>query len=67
MGIAEEIPVGGSLQPPVNNEVRDEAVGALTMLGFAPAPSQKVVVELLREHPDARVEEIVKMALKLIK
>ena len=67
LGIAEEIPVGGSLQPPVNNEVRDEAVGALTMLGFAPAPSQKVVVELLREHPDARVEEIVKMALKLIK
>ena len=67
LGIAEEIPVGGSLPPPVNNEVRDEAVGALTMLGFAPAPSQKVVVELLREHPDARVEEIVKMALKLIK
>lgn len=67
LGIAEEIPVGGSLQPPVNNEVRDEAVGALTMLGFSPAPSQKVVVELLREHPDARVEEIVKMALKLIK
>ena len=67
LGIAEEIPVGGSLQPPVNNEVRDEAVGALTMLGFAPAPSQKVVVELLREHPDARAEEIVKMALKLIK
>ena len=67
LGIAAEIPVGGSLQPPVNNEVRDEAVGALTMLGFAPAPSQKVVVELLREHPDVRVEEIVKMALKLIK
>lgn len=67
LGIAEEIPVGGSLQAPVNNEVRDEAVGALTMLGFAPAPSQKVVVDLLREHSDARVEEIVKMALKLIK
>ena len=67
LGIAEEIPVGGSLQAPVNNEVRDEAVGALTMLGFAPAPSQKVPAGLLREHPDARVEEIVKMALKLIK
>ena len=72
LGIAEEIPVGGSLQPPVNNEVRDEAVGALTMLGEGDKVSltdeaQKVVVELLREHPDARVEEIVKMALKLIK
>ena len=67
LGIAEEIPVGGSLQPPVNNEVRDEAVGALTMLGFAPAPSQKVVVQLLQEHPDAPVEQVVKMALKLMK
>ena len=39
MGIAQEIPSGGQIQAPVNNEVRDEAVSALTMLGFAPAPS----------------------------
>ena len=31
----------------VNTEVRDEAVGALTMLGFSPAPSSKVVTEIL--------------------
>ena len=67
-GMIQDITMQGTVaQAAVNNEVRDEAVGALTMLGFAPAPSQKVVVELLREHPDARVEEIVKMALKLIK
>ena len=40
LGIADEIPAGGSVQAPVNNAVRDEAVSALTMLGFAPAPSQ---------------------------
>ena len=40
LGIAEEIPVGGATAAPVNNEVKDEAVSALTMLGFAPAPSQ---------------------------
>ena len=34
-----------------NKEVRDEAVGALTMLGFAPAPSAKVVVAILKEQP----------------
>lgn len=48
-------------------QVRDEAVGALTMLGFAPAPTQKVVNALLKEHPDLAVEQVVKMALKQIK
>lgn len=67
LGITGEIPAGGRIQEPVNSQVKDEAMGALTMLGFAPAPTQKVVVQLLTEHPDAPVEDIVKMALKLIK
>ena len=52
---------------PAQKQVRDEAVSALTMLGFAPAPTQKVVNALLKEHPDLTVEEVVKMALKQIK
>lgn len=67
LGIADEIPAGGSVQAPVNNAVRDEAVSALTMLGFAPAPSQKVVVAILQDQPDAPVETVVKLALKQIK
>lgn len=67
MGIADEIPTGGSIAAPVNNQVKDEAVSALTMLGFAPAPSQKVVVAILQEQPDAPVETVVKLALKQIK
>ena len=67
LGIAEEIPAGGSMENPVDNRVKEEAVSALTMLGFSPAPSQKVVVQLLQEHPDAPVEQVVKMALKLMK
>ena len=67
LGIASEIPAGGTVQAPVNNAVRDEAVSALTMLGFAPAPSQKVVVAILQEQPDAPVEQVVKLALKQIK
>ena len=51
----------------VNVEVRDEAVSALTMLGFSPAPSAKVVVTILEEHPDMSVEQVVKLALKQIK
>lgn len=50
-----------------NNEVRDEAVAALTMLGFSPAPTAKVVVQILTEEPDMPVEQVVKAALKRIK
>lgn len=67
LGIQEEVPAGGAIAAPVNNEVKDEAVSALTMLGFAPAPTQKVVMQILQENPNAAVEEVVKTALKLIK
>jgi len=67
LGIAEEIPAGGQLAAPVNNQVKDEAVAALTMLGFAPAPTHKVVVQILQEQPDLPVEQVVKLALKQIK
>ena len=67
LGITEEIPAGGTVAAPVNTAVRDEAVAALTMLGFAPTPSQKVVVAILQEQPDTPVEQVVKLALKQIK
>ena len=67
LGIADEIPAGGTMATPVNNAVKDEAVAALTMLGFSPAPTQKVVVAILQEQPDAPVEQVVKLALKQIK
>ena len=67
LGIADEIPAGGTMAAPINNAVKDEAVAALTMLGFSPAPTQKVVVAILKEQPDAPVEQVVKLALKQIK
>ena len=51
----------------VNKEVHDEAIGALTMLGFAPAPSAKVVSAILSENPQMPVEQVVKLALQQIK
>ena len=47
-----------------NAEVQEEAVAALTMLGFAAAPSQKVVLAILKEEPEAPVEKVIKLALK---
>ena len=49
---------------PANSEVHDEAIAALTMLGFAQAPSQKVVTAILKEEPDLTVEKVIKLALK---
>ena len=51
----------------INRQTHDEAMAALTMLGFSPAPTAKVVNALLQEHPDMPVEQVVKMALKMIK
>ena len=49
-----------------NGEAYDEAVAALIMLGFTRAAVQKTVGKLLREQPTLKVEEIIKMALKLL-
>lgn len=63
--------VGSGLSAPVNmantpvrSEIYEEAVAALTMLGFAQLPSQKVVSTILKEDPDAPVEKVIKAALK---
>lgn len=54
----------GALLPAVNAEVQEEAIAALKMLGFAAAPSEKVVLGILKEEPDAPVEKVIKLALK---
>lgn len=41
-----------------------EAEQALNVLGFAPTAVHKVVVNILKETPDAKVEDIIKKALK---
>ena len=42
----------------------DEALSALTMLGFARQASEKVLRALWKEMPAATVEELVRQALK---
>jgi Holliday junction DNA helicase RuvA len=57
---------GGSINVPIYNQIMEEAVSALTMLGFAAAPSQKVVAQIIKNAPDAPVEKIIKDALKML-
>ena len=47
-------------------EVVKEAVAALTMLGFAPAPTQKVVMKIVKADASLPVEQIIKQALKML-
>jgi Holliday junction DNA helicase RuvA len=54
----------GTMLSAASTEVQEEAVAALTMLGFQQAASQKVVLAILKESPDVRVEEVIKQALK---
>ena len=49
-----------------SGEAYEEAVAALVMLGFTRAAVQKAVGKLLREQPTLKVEEIIKMALKIL-
>jgi Holliday junction DNA helicase RuvA len=54
------------LSAAVDNEVKQEAVSALTMLGFAAAASGKVVDKILSAAPNASVEQVIREALKML-
>lgn len=49
-----------------NSPIIGEAVQALTVLGFAPAPTQKIVIQIVKEEPSIPVEGIIKKALKML-
>ena len=48
----------------LNNTKKDEALSGLEVLGFSKKQSDRVVVDILKNIPDASVELIIKEALK---
>ena len=54
------------IQVPANNEVYDEALAALVMLGFSQQASQKVLKKLLSESQGLSVEKVIKQALNMM-
>lgn len=66
-GIAQELHASPQTASAIDNSVRDEAVQAMVMLGFSPAPASKVVATILKDQPALPVEQVVKLALKMIK
>lgn len=53
------------LQPEKNDAV-EEATSALVMLGFSKPNINKAMQAILKNNPNAKVEEIIKMALKML-
>jgi Holliday junction DNA helicase RuvA len=49
-----------------NNPIKEEAVSALVMLGFAANGSQKAVDQILKKEPTLKVEQLIKLALKMM-
>ncbi len=49
-----------------DNTIRDEALSALVMLGFAKNSAQKAIDKILTQNPSIKVEEVIKQALKIM-
>ncbi len=49
-----------------NNTIKNEALSALTILGFNKVAVDKALDKLLRQMPDATVETLIKEALKVL-
>ena len=47
-----------------SNTNKDEALSALEVLGFVRKSAERVVEKIVKENPDATVENIIKLALK---
>ena len=55
LGIAQEVAAGTATDSTIPVDVRDEAVAALTMLGFSPAPTAKVGSAILSDDATLHV------------
>lgn len=66
-GIIDVAPSRGGGISPADKEAAEEAIGALTILGFQPAAVRKTVAAILKDNPGMQVQQVIKQALKMIK
>lgn len=53
-----------SISTPSNNTIKEEALSALVMLGFAKNPAEKALTKIMSLGEDLSVEELIKRTLK---
>nr|WP_321453511.1 Holliday junction branch migration protein RuvA [uncultured Carboxylicivirga sp.] len=59
-------PVDPKIFAEQDNTIREEALSALVMLGFAKNSAQKAIEKILKEDPSIKVEAVIKQALKIM-
>lgn len=59
-----KIAEAGQILMPADNTIQKESLSALVMLGFAKKDAEKAVIKILKDQPDATVENVIKQALK---
>lgn len=57
-------PASEQIVASTDNTLRNEALSALTMLGFAKKPAEKELDKILAAQPNLSVENVIKLALK---
>jgi Holliday junction DNA helicase RuvA len=57
-------PMSEQIVAPIDNTIRNEALSALVMLGFAKKPVEKELDKILASQPNLSVENVIKLALK---
>lgn len=66
-GSIDLAPAKGGGIAPADKQAAEEAIGALTILGFQPAVVRKTVAAILKDNPGLAVQQIIKMGLKMMK
>lgn len=65
LGITATAPTQGVVAAPaISKRVHDEAVSALTILGYPQSAASKAVTTILKANPDFTVEQVLKQAFK---
>ncbi|NCB06642.1 MAG: Holliday junction branch migration protein RuvA [Bacteroidia bacterium] len=59
-----KMPETGQIFHSTDNTIRNEALSALVMLGFAKKDAEKVVSGIMQEQPGVAVESVIKQSLK---
>ena len=62
----DKLPAGVAATLFQSNKNLDEALSALTMLGFAKPAADKALQAVAKQSPDASVEELIKSALRML-
>ena len=62
--VAKGMPTSDLMFDRIDNTIREEALSALEVLGFARKQSEKMVEKILKASPSLSVEDIIKQTLK---